>query len=143
MAAEEPTWGSDWSVGLRVWLERAGRAVLGKGRLELLEAIDRRRSISAAARQLGMSYRHAWVLVQGVNEAAGEALVSAAPGGVHGGGASLTPQGRRVVAVGRALQEQLLQTAAALLPRPVQAPAGEPVHVAAASSLEEVLGQLL
>src|SRR5262249_39835533 len=42
----------DWTVGLRVWVERAGRAVLGPGRLELLEAIDRDHSISAAARNL-------------------------------------------------------------------------------------------
>ena len=67
------SWGSDWTVGFRVWVERAGRAILGKGRLELLEAIDRWHSISAAARQIGMSYRRAWLLVQSVNEAAGEA----------------------------------------------------------------------
>src|SRR5207302_7229912 len=57
-------WSSDWSVGIRIWVERAGQAILGKGRLELLEGIDHWRSISAAARQMGMSYRRAWLLVQ-------------------------------------------------------------------------------
>jgi molybdenum ABC transporter molybdate-binding protein len=142
MTTDEPLWADDWSVGLRVWLERGGVAVLGKGRLELLEAIDSHQSISAAARQMGMSYRHAWMLVQAMNDAAGKALVVTATGGQHGGGAHVTPCGRRAAAAFRALQAQLLQTAA-LLPRLVQTPEVATVHVAAASSLEEVLGQLL
>jgi molybdate transport system substrate-binding protein len=143
MPADPLSWGQDWTVGVRVWVERAGQAVLGKGRLELLEGIDRWHSISEAARQLRMSYRHAWLLVQSINEAAGEPLVAAATGGSHGGGARLTPLGRRAVAVFRELQEQLHQTAAALLPRLVQPPETASVHVAAAVSLEEVIGQLL
>jgi molybdate transport system substrate-binding protein len=118
--------------------------VLGEGRLELLEWIDRCRSISAAARQVGVSYRHAWVMVQGVNQAAGEPLVEAAVGGRRGGGAALTPRGRLAVAVCRDLQEQLRRTAAGLLPRMLPgATTAACVRVAAAVSLEEVLGQLL
>jgi molybdate transport system substrate-binding protein len=143
MPDDQPSWGGDWTVGLRVWAERAGRAVLGKGRLELLEGIDRWHSIRAAARQMGMSYRRAWLLVQSINEAAGQPLVVAATGGSHGGGARLTPLGRRALAVFRQLQEGLEQTAASLLPRLVQGPEAAAVHVAAAVSLEEVLGQLL
>lgn len=140
----DDTWKSDWQIGLRVWIERAGRAILGKGRLELLEGIERWRSISAAARQMGMSYRRAWLLVQSINDAAGEPLVEAAVGGSHGGGAHLTTQGRVAVAVFRDLQQQLQAAAASTLKRLVQ-PAGEApsIHIAAAVSLEEVLGQLL
>ena len=140
--SDDVSWMADWSVGLRVWVERAGEAVLGQGRLELLEGIDRCHSISAAARQMGVSYRHAWMLVQEVNQAAGEPLVVSATGGRQGGGARLTPRGRMAVAVFRALQEQLRRTAASLLPRLVPNPAAC-VHVAAAVSLEEVLEQLL
>ena len=86
-AERQPAWGAGWGVGLRVWVERAGRAVLGEGRLELLEGIQRHRSISAAGRATGIPYRRAWELVQGMNEAAGEPLVATATGGVHGGGA--------------------------------------------------------
>ncbi len=132
-----------WTVGLRVWVERAGQAVLGKGRLELLEGIGRHHSISEAARRIGMSYRRAWLLVQSVNEAAGEPLVVAATGGTHGGGAQLTEQGRWAVALFRELQGQLQQTANALLPGLVQGLGAGGLHVAAAVSLEEVLGQLL
>jgi molybdate transport system substrate-binding protein len=133
----------DWTVRVRVWIERGGEAVLGPGRLELLEGIDRCQSISGAARQMGMSYRHAWVLVQAINRAAGQPLVVAATGGAHGGGARLTPEGQLAVRALRDLQGQLGATAAAAAPRlaPPSATAG--VHVAAAVSLEEVLGQLL
>ena len=89
--------GKDWSIGVRVWAERRGQAVLGPGRLELLEQIDAHRSISAAARHLGMSYRRAWELVQSINKAGGAVLVRAATGGAGGGGAVLTPLGRRTV----------------------------------------------
>jgi molybdate transport system substrate-binding protein len=143
MPADPQFWKSDWTVGLRLWVERAGHAILGKGRLELLEGIDRWHSISAAARQMRMSYRQAWLLVQSMNEAAGEPLVLAATGGVHGGGARLTPLGRWAVTVFRDLEQRLQQTAATLLPQLVQGPGTTSIHVAAAVSLEEVLGQLL
>lgn len=136
-------WGEDWGVGLRVWVERAGRSILGKGRLELLEGIDRWQSISEAARRMNMSYRRAWLLVQNINEAAGEPLVVAATGGPHGGGARLTPLGRWAAGLFRELQGQLRQTSDTLLPRLLQGRPTASVHVAAAVSLEEVLGQLL
>jgi molybdenum ABC transporter molybdate-binding protein len=143
MKTAKPTWGEDWTVGLRVWVERAGKAVLGQGRLDLLEGIDRWHSISAAARQMGMSYRHAWLLVQQINEGAGEPLVVAVTGGKKGGGAELTPLGRWATVAFRQFHEQLRQKAAALLPRIVHPAEATCLHVAAAVSLEEVLGRLL
>ncbi|HKM53184.1 MAG TPA: molybdate ABC transporter substrate-binding protein [Isosphaeraceae bacterium] len=133
----------DWTVGVKVWVDRAGHAILGKGRLELLEGIDRCHSISAAAREMKMSYRHAWLMVQSINEAAGEPLVVASTGGQRGGGAQLTPRGRWAVVVFRELQDQLQQTAGTLLRRTTPSIQRTSVHVAAAVSLEEVLGQLL
>ncbi len=107
---------------------------------ELLEGIDRWRSISGAARAMRMSYRRAWLLVQGMNEAAGEALVEAATRGREGGGAWLTPHGREAVLAVRDQQHPKREHSGALL-RPA-AREGHVVHVAAASSLEEVLGRL-
>jgi molybdenum ABC transporter molybdate-binding protein len=124
-------------------VERAGRAILGKGRLELLEGIESCQSISAAARQMKMSYRRAWLLVQSINEAAGEPMVEAATGGVHGGGAHLTAMGREAVAIFRELQNRLYQSAASSLGGLVQGAGATAIHVAAAVSLEEVLGQLI
>src|SRR5271168_3109966 len=116
MSPDQPSWGEGSTIGLRIWVERAGQAILGQGRAELLEGIDRWHSISAAARQMGMSYRHAWLLVQRINEAAGEPLVTAATGGLRGGGARLTPLGEWAVGVFHSFYDQLHQHAAALLP---------------------------
>jgi molybdate transport system substrate-binding protein len=132
----------DWGVRLQAWVERAGRPVLGPEQLQILEAIDRCQSISAAARALGIPYRRAWELVQGMNEAAREPLVSTATGGVQGGGARLTPLGRWAAAGFHRLQDNLPQTATGLVPH-LGGSAAAALHVVAAVSLEEVLGQLL
>jgi molybdate transport system substrate-binding protein len=143
MSDKDATWSSDWSVGVRLWVERGRKAILGKGRLELLEGIDRWQSISAAARQMGMSYRRAWLLVQAINEAAGEPLVEASVGGTRGGGAKLTSRGRAAVSVFRDLQRHVIESAASFLPQLLEIPTTDALHLAAAVSLEEVIGQLL
>lgn len=133
----------DWKVGVRVWLERAGQGILGEGRFELLEGIERWASISAAARHMKMSYRHAWLQIQDINQSAGQPLVIAATGGKQGGGARLTPLGQRAIAVYREVQQHLKDRADDLLPALPQVAATACLHVAAAVSLEEVLAQLL
>jgi molybdate transport system substrate-binding protein len=138
-----PSWGEEWRIDLRVWLERGGQSILGPGRLELLEGISRHHSISAAARHMGISYRRAWELVQSINQAAGKPLVTAVTGGLQGGGAQLTPLGHWAVAVFRDVQEQLRQRAAGLLPLLRRPSPRVVLHLAAAVSLEEVVGQLL
>jgi molybdate transport system substrate-binding protein len=134
--------GDGWGVRLRAWMERGGQPVVGSVQLAVLEAIDRSHSISAAARTIGISYRRAWELVQGMNQAAGEPLVTTATGGMHGGGAQLTALGRWVMASFHELQGNLHLTAARLIPHLIE-PATAALHVVAAVSLEEVLGQLL
>jgi molybdate transport system regulatory protein len=143
MPADQPEHGADWKPGVRVCIERAGQLLLGKGRLDLLDGIERWRSISAAARQMGMSYRRAWELVQQANEAAGTPLVEAAPGGAHGGGARLTPFGRWALGVYRSLCDGLDHTAGLLLQRLLTSAEPAPLHVVAASSLADVLVALL
>jgi len=66
---------------------------LGPGKIALLEAIARCGSISAAAREMEMSYRRAWLLVEAMNHAFQQAVVQAAVGGKRGGGAVITPFG--------------------------------------------------
>ena len=64
---------------------------LGPGKVALLETIARCGSISAAAREMKMSYRRAWLLVEAMNHAFQQPLVVAAVGGQRGGGAEITP----------------------------------------------------
>ncbi len=142
MTSEEQSWMNDWTVGVRLWVERSGQAILGPGRLELLEAIDRCHSISAAARHLGMSYRRAWLLVESINRAAGEELVRRQTGGRDGGGAQLTTRGRIAIDIYRELQSRVQQSAASALPVSSSSDLSV-VHVAAAASLENVLNCLL
>lgn len=68
-------------------------SAIGPGKADLLEAIDRRGSISAAAKDMGMSYKRAWDLVDTMNHAFREPLVITATGGSHGGGAQITAFG--------------------------------------------------
>lgn len=145
-AAAESSALSEWSVGLRLWIERRGEAVLGEGRADLLAEVDRTRSISAAARAIKMSYRHAWLTIQAVNEAAGEPLVESAVGGVRGGGARLTPNGRAALQLYRALSDDVRRHAAGAVARVAQratAAVGTTLHLAAAVSLQEAVGQIL
>lgn len=71
---------------------------LGPGKIALLEAIAHCGSISAAAREMGMSYRRAWLLVEAMNQAFQEPMVQAAVGGRRGGGAVITPFGQDLLA---------------------------------------------
>lgn len=75
-------------------------------RIELLKAIDTRGSISAAAKQLGISYRSAWDAVDEMNNLWESPLVAKQPGGAHGGGTRLTPEGLRLIDGFKLLQEE-------------------------------------
>jgi len=77
---------------VRIDLGPNGR--LGPGKLALLENIDRHGSISAAGRAMNMSYRQAWSLIDQLNAAFKEPVVSSQTGGKSGGGARLTEFGK-------------------------------------------------
>ena len=90
---------------------------MGPGKAELIERIGRRGSISAAAREMGMSYRRAWQLVEALNDAFREPVVTTAIGGRRGGGARVTPFGERLVARFRAMEHKASAAVAADLRR--------------------------
>src|SRR5207302_7969611 len=83
---------------VRVSIVFESGARIGPGKAKLLESIRNTGSISAAAREMGMSYKRAWVLLDSINQAFTEPVVTAAPGGAGGGGATLTPFGADVLA---------------------------------------------
>jgi len=82
----------------RIRILAGSEIALGPGKADLLRAIDETGSISGAARRMRMSYRRAWLLVHTMNECFEPPLVEAVKGGPEGGGAQLTPTGRRVMA---------------------------------------------
>jgi len=85
---------------------------MGPGKADLLEAIEREGSISAAGRSLGMSYRRSWELVDTMNRCWAERLVETVPGGGRDRGARVSEMGREVLALYRELERQLLGSAA-------------------------------
>jgi molybdate transport system regulatory protein len=82
----------------RLWVERDGETLLSGGRVELLERIRSTGSISAAARSMGMGYRHAWELIEDMNRRSARPLIERSVGGKRGGGTRLTPEGEDALA---------------------------------------------
>jgi molybdate transport system regulatory protein len=79
---------------------------MGPGKADLLDAIEQTGSISAAARELGMSYRRAWLLVDTMNACFQSPLVETLTGGQHGGGAQVTALGHEIVKRYRAMEKK-------------------------------------
>ncbi|MDN5848937.1 MAG: LysR family transcriptional regulator [Nitrococcus sp.] len=79
---------------------------MGPGKADLLDLIDKTGSIAAAGREMGMSYKRAWQLVETMNAMFRDPLVESTRGGASGGGAALTPIGKSVLAAYRKLEVQ-------------------------------------
>jgi molybdate transport system regulatory protein len=70
---------------------------LGPGKVRILECIRDGGSISKAAREMKMSYRSAWLLVDSMNSQFKQPVVTTALGGRGGGSATLTPFGADII----------------------------------------------
>lgn len=80
---------------------------VGVGKIRLLEAIERTGSLSQAARDIAMSYRRAWLLVESMNVEFDTRVISASVGGSGGGGAKVTSFGRELIEAYRELEARL------------------------------------
>ena len=81
-------------IRARFWLvSKQGEGYLGIGRIVLLEQIARYGSINRAAKEMGMSYKKAWKLVEDMNRLAEQPLVLSEKGGKAGGGTLVTALG--------------------------------------------------
>ncbi len=89
-------------VRISIVLESGAR--IGPGKAKLLESIRDTGSISAAARDMGMPYKRAWLLLDSMNRAFKEPVTEAATGGAGVGGATLTPFGADLLERYRRLQ---------------------------------------
>ena len=70
---------------------------LGPGKIDLLRAIDGFHSLSAAAKDLGIPYKRAWLLIDTLNKGIGKPVVITSTGGSKGGGSVLTPLGKKLL----------------------------------------------
>jgi molybdate transport system regulatory protein len=82
----------------KVWLEYKGKPLLGKGGAQILEAIKEVKSISKAAKKVGMSYRYVWNYLAKIEKTLQEPIVQTYKGGRKGGGgAQLTNLGENLL----------------------------------------------
>ena len=94
-------------LDVAVSLKRGLAPRIGLERVALIEAVDELGSITAAARKLGLSYKGAWDIVQGLNNLFSAPLIEAAAGGKAGGAARATERGRAVAVAFRRVQSEL------------------------------------
>ena len=95
-----------WTARPRWRLSCGAEIALGPGKADLLEAIRRSGTISGAARDLGMSYRRSWLLVDAMNRAFARPLVKTSSW--RGKGAALTQDGERVLELYRRIETDSL-----------------------------------
>lgn len=86
-----------YKIKSRFWIQGKNGTFLGEGRVQLLQAIEHAGSITAAAKELGLSYRKAWKMISIMNEEAPKPLVIREVGGSQGGGTRLTIEGRHAI----------------------------------------------
>ncbi len=102
---------------------------LGPGKIDLLESIQRTGSLRQAAQALGMSYRRAWLLLDGLNRSFIEPASTASIGGQGGGGVTLTPFGLEIIrsyrAAAQAIETVAQQELEAITAKAVAASPGE------------------
>ena len=78
-------------------------------RLDIRLRIDRVGSLSQAARELGLSYRRAWLLLDDLNHSFTGPVALASVGGVGGGGVQLTQFAKELIAAYREVERAALE----------------------------------
>jgi molybdate transport system regulatory protein len=88
-------------------LRGGGRLPVGRDRIAMLQAVAAQGSITAAAKALGYSYKAVWDGIAAINNLLPRPALLTQSGGRGGGGATLTEDGRRLVAAFRRLEQRL------------------------------------
>ena len=87
-------------------LSADGKSSVSEAQVNLLLAIDQHGSITAAAKEVGISYKTAWDRIDAMNNLSSDALVVRSAGGSRGGGTRLTDAGNALVSGFQALQAE-------------------------------------
>jgi molybdate transport system regulatory protein len=114
------------SIGIRFRVDFNAAGSIGPGKIALLEAIARSGSLSQAARNLGMSYRRAWLLIDSLNGMFSRTVANSTTGGRGGGGMQLTPFGESLIKTYRKLERDVEKQAAIRLQSLAQEVAAAP-----------------
>jgi molybdate transport system regulatory protein len=95
-------------AGLTLRVDLSEGHAVGPGKIHLLEQIDKSGSIIQAGRDLGLSYRRAWLVINDLNNSFRLPVIEAAIGGIGGGGTRLTPFGRKLVQLYQTIEAEAL-----------------------------------
>lgn len=87
-------------------LMKDGKFILSEGRARLLRLISKTGSITKAAKNMGMSYRHAWGILKDIEESLDEKIIESTRGGKEGGGSKLTKTGKNLLSEYNKLKEE-------------------------------------
>jgi len=88
-------------------LRSDGRLLVGRDRIKVLEAVVEHGSITKAAKVAGFSYKAAWDAVNSINNLLPSPAFVTKAGGRAGGGAEVTPEGRRLIATFHRLEARM------------------------------------
>lgn len=106
---------SEGKIEAMLSLRREGRPLVGRDRIELLEAVAVHGSITKAAKAVGLSYKAAWDALNAVNNLLPRPAILGQAGGRRGGGAVVTEDGQALIAAFRLLEARLEMVAEVLV----------------------------
>lgn len=102
---------------IRFRIDFAQHYGVGPGKIRLLESIRDSGSLSQAARDLGMAYRHAWLLLESMKLTFKQPITRASVGGKGGGGVLVTEFGNELISTYRLLELEFSKMARVRLRR--------------------------
>ncbi len=99
----------------KIWFEKNGKPVIGKGGAKILESIDKEGSIARAAKKLGMSYRFVWNYINRLENVLGEKVIIRERGGKFGGGSRLTKLGKDLLEKYKRVEKKLEESKSSII----------------------------
>jgi len=84
----------NYQIKTSFWIDLDGNRCFGKGKMQLLELIDKTGSINKAAKEMKMSYKKAWTMISELNAQFSSPMVVTQSGGKEGGGTVLTDEAK-------------------------------------------------
>lgn len=104
---KRPARNKEFDVKGSIWIEYRGRRFFGPGPAALLELIQDTGSIRQAARQMKMSYKKAWEIINMLNAGNRRPFVITQTGGASGGGSLITDEAKAMIRWYRQLRKRL------------------------------------
>ncbi|TFF88244.1 MAG: hypothetical protein EU549_03385 [Promethearchaeota archaeon] len=96
---------SDIDINYKIWLEKSGENILGKGGAKLLRLIDETSDLGKASEQMGCSYKYAWTILRKIKERHENPVITQRGGRDGGGQTVLSPFGKRLLRLYNRFQE--------------------------------------